>query len=219
MEFLLTGVERLANITSRCAIFEILYLDAIQPKKAEDRTKPAFEHLRVALISLYMAVLHFLEKAYRAFNKSSIRRARTATFNPGMFGSLTEQLHVLDEEVVATAANCKEACNRNAHKDMGRVSGVLKDLEEPVQQIDLGVKILLQKVGAERRTKILQWISSVPYEDNHNTACIGHTSGTGEWLLRHDAYTKWRTSRTCNILWLHGIRKMPSISPTHMTGV
>ena len=45
MELLLTGVEKVANITSRCAIYEILYLDGIQSKKAEDPIKPAFEHL------------------------------------------------------------------------------------------------------------------------------------------------------------------------------
>ena len=217
MGFLLTGVERLTNITNRCRIYEILYLDGIQSEETEEPIKPTFDHLSEALITLYTAVLRFLAKALRAFSKSGIRRAQSATFNPGMFEGLSEQLQVLDAEVVAAAANCKEACNRNARRDMGRVFGILKDLEEPVQRIDSGVKDLLQNVGAERRTKILQWISTIPYEDNHNTACIGHTSGTGEWLLQHETYIKWRTSPTCNILWLHGIRKRPT-SPSCMDG-
>ena len=210
MAILLTRVERLTNITSRCRIYEILYLDGIQSEKTDDSIKPAFEHLSEKLISLYKVVLRFLAKAFRAFSKSGIRRAQSATFNPGIFEGLSEQLQVLDAEVVAAAANCKEACNRNAHRDTGRVIEILKDLEEPVQRIDRGVQILLQNVGAKRRTEILQWISAIPYEDNHNTACIGHTSGTGEWLLQHETYIKWRTSPTCNILWLHGIRKRPS---------
>ena len=217
MAILLTGVERLTNITSRCRIYEILYLDGIQSKESEGPIKPAFDHLSEVLITLYTAVLRFLAKALRALRKSGIHRAQSAIFNPGMFEGLSEQLQVLDAEVVAAAANCKGACNRNAYRDMGRVIGILKDLEEPVQRIDLGVQVLLQNVGAERRTKILQWISAIPYEDNHNTACIGHTSGTGEWLLQHETYIKWRTSPTCNILWLHGIRKRP-ISPSYMGG-
>ena len=215
MELLLKGVERLTNITTRCRIYEILYLDGIQCKETKDPIKPAFEHLSKALISLYTVVLRFLAKASRAFGKSGIRRAQGATFNPGMFEGLAEQLQVLDAEVVAATANCKEACNRNARRDMRRVLKILKDLEEPVQRIDSGVKALLQSVGAERRTKILQWISAIPYEDNHNTASVGHTSGTGEWLLQHETYIKWRTSPTCNILWLHGIRKRP-ISSSYM---
>ena len=217
MELLLKGVERLTNITTRCRIYEILYLDRIQCQETEDPIKPAFEHLSKTLISLYTVVLRFLAKASRAFGKSGIRRAQGATFNPGMFEGLSEQLQVLDAEVVAATANCKEACNRNARRDMRKVLKILKDLEEPVQRIDLGVQVLLQNVGAKRQTEILQWISAIPYEDNHITACTGHTNGTGEWLLRHDTYNKWRTSRSCNILWLYGIRKRP-ISPSYMFG-
>ena len=207
MECLLTGVERLTNTISRCRIYEILYLDGIQYKETEDTIKPAFEHLSAALISLYTAVLRFLAKAYRAFGKSGYRRAQNATFNPGKFEGLLEQSQLLDAEVAAAVGNCKEACNRNAHRNMERIFGILKDLEEPVQRIDSGVQALLQSVGTERRTKILQWISAIPYEDNHNTAVMGHTSGTGEWLLQHDTYIKWRTSQTCEVLWLYGIRK------------
>ena len=207
MECLLTGVERLTNMICRCRIYEILYLDGIQYKRTEDLIKPAFEQLSAALISLYTAVLRFLAKARRAFGKSRFRRARQATFNPGTFEGLLEQSRLLDAEVAAAVGNCKEACNRNASKNVEGLLGILKDLEEPVQRIDSGVQALLQNVGTERRTKILQWISAIPYEDNHNTAVMGHTIGTGEWLLQHDTYIKWRTSHTCEVLWLYGIRK------------
>ena len=53
-------------------------------------------------------------EAYRAFSKSGFRRARDATFNPGMFEGLLEQSRVLDAEVAAAVGKCKEACNRNA---------------------------------------------------------------------------------------------------------
>ena len=217
MECLLAGVERLTNTISRCRIYEILHLDGIQYKKAEDPIKPAFEQLTAALISLYTAVLQFFAKAYRAFGKSGFRRAQHATFNPGTFEGLLERTRLLDAEVAAAVGNCKEAFNRNVNKNMEGLFGILKDLEEPVQGIYSGVQALLQNVGTERRTKILQWISAIPYEDNHNTAVMGHTSGTGEWLLQHDTYIKWRTSQTCEVLWLYGIRKSP-ISPTLWRG-
>ena len=186
MELLLKGVKRLTNITTRCRIYEILYLDGIQSQETEDPIKPAFEHLSKTLISLYAVVLRFVAETFRAFSKSGIRRVQGATFNPGMFEGLAEQLQVLDAEVVAATANCKEAGNQNAHRDMRRVLRILKDLEEPVQRTNLGVQVLLQN---KRRTEILQWISAIPYENNYNTACTGNTNGTGEWLLRHDTYT------------------------------
>ena len=206
MECLLTGVERLTNTISRCRIYEILYLDGIQYQQTESRIKPAFENLTAALISLYAAVLRFFAKAYRAFSKSGFRRARDA-FNPGMFEGLLEQSRVLDAEVAAAVGSCKEACNRNAHRNMEGLSRILKDLEGPVQRIDSGVKALLQSVDTKRRTEILQWISAIPYEDNHNTAAMGHTSGTGKWLLQHGTYIEWTKSPTYNVLWLYGIRK------------
>src|SRR5437588_9597858 len=98
MELLLTEVERLTNITSRCRIYEVLYLDGIQLKETEDPIKPAFEHLSASLVRLYTAVLRFLAKACRAFGKSGIRRAQGATFNPGMFEGFGKQFEVLDEE-------------------------------------------------------------------------------------------------------------------------
>ena len=61
----------------------------------------------------------------------------------------------------------------------------------------------------DRRTRILQWISSISYEDKHNTACEGHTGWTGEWLLEHQTYDNWKSSGENTILWLHGIREKP----------
>jgi hypothetical protein len=201
MRALLTGVERLTNIISRCRIYEILYLDGIQYEGAENAIHPATEKLEAALIALYTAVLKFLAKARRAFNKSGIRRAQDGFFNPDIFEDMAKEFQVLDVEVVATVGNCKEVCDRKAHKEL------LKVLGEPVHRIDSGVESLLHSVSTQRRTQILQWISAIPYEDNHNTASTGHTSGTGEWLLQHSTYLDWKTSPTSNILWLHGIRK------------
>ncbi|KAF8537917.1 hypothetical protein BDD12DRAFT_911128 [Trichophaea hybrida] len=205
MEVLLVGVERVTNIVSRCRIYEVLFLDGNQSDETEDSIKPVFENLKAALIRLYTAVLKFLAKAYRAFGKGGISRARDGVFNPGLFEGLANELQDLDAEVVSAVGNCKEACNRNARKDMERLSKILEDLEEPVHRIDLGVKALLKSVGTSRRTQILQWISAIPYEDNHNTARAGHTGGTGAWLLQHSAYLEWRASYVCTVLWLHGI--------------
>lgn len=61
--------------------------------------------------------------------------------------------------------------------------------------------------NAEERRKILQWASDIACQDHHNLARSGRTSDTGEWLLRHKEYERWRSANESMILWLHGIRK------------
>jgi len=56
-----------------------------------------------------------------------------------------------------------------------------------------------------KRTEILQWISSEPYLDHHNQMKDDVLLGTGEWLLSHPVFRKWKKESVSSILWLHGI--------------
>lgn len=58
---------------------------------------------------------------------------------------------------------------------------------------------------ASNRTKILQWISTEPYEKHHKQAYADVLQGTGQWLLTNPVYLKWKKESASSILWLHGI--------------
>jgi len=55
--------------------------------------------------------------------------------------------------------------------------------------------------------KILDWISTIAYEDNHKTTAEGLLEGTGRWLRNKPEFQEWRASSVSGILWLHGKRK------------
>jgi hypothetical protein len=55
------------------------------------------------------------------------------------------------------------------------------------------------------RRKILQWISPEPYIQHHEQTKSDVLSGTGEWLLSHPDFQKWKKESVSSILWLHGI--------------
>ncbi|KAF9760747.1 hypothetical protein IL306_004140 [Fusarium sp. DS 682] len=64
---------------------------------------------------------------------------------------------------------------------------------------------LWKQLNEDERCKILQWVSDIKYEDDHRAASKGRVNVTGEWLLCHEAYLKWRQSAKSTLLWLNGI--------------
>ena len=185
MEILLAEMEKVTQIVSRCKLYEILYLDSVQIRGAEDTVRPAFVNLEAALVKLYTAILEVFACACNTLGKSGIHRGLSLTLNPVLYSNLANQLSTLDVDVINCAHICENASGRKSHKNAREILKVLKGLEQPIHHIDLGVSLLLERVGTSRRIQILQWISPIPYEDNHNTACKGHISGTGQWLLEH----------------------------------
>lgn len=95
----------------------------------------------------------------------------------------------------------------SAQDDTAKMLGRLRDLEEPVLRIhDL--------LAREEREKILNWISSIRYWTRRDE--LGWMEGTGEWLLRHDIFLRWRDIDETAILWLNGISESCDIErPNH----
>ena len=126
-------------------------------------------NLEAAMTKLYTAILEVLAYVFNTFDKSWIKRGLSLTFSPELNGNLANKLSSLDRDVINCAHICENVYGRNSHKNAGKILMVLKDLEQPIHHIDLGVKLLLKRIDASRRTQILQWISPIPYEDNHNS--------------------------------------------------
>jgi len=57
-----------------------------------------------------------------------------------------------------------------------------------------------------RRVKILQWLSLQPFNEHHTQVKENVLKGTGQWLLSHPVFTKWKKDSASSILWLHGIQ-------------
>jgi ankyrin repeat domain-containing protein 50 len=204
MGALFVGLDMMANLINRCKIYEILYLD-------DGQVGQAFSNLEMALVKLYAAMLGFLASANVLYDSSTGVRILRAMLEPDKVADFVDKCEKLQTHVDVEANNCDHAHNRVAHANITELKGLLGDLTAPIVRTDLQVTKLWDRLNDSRRTKILAWASSIPYEDNHYTARQGRVGSTGEWLLRHERYREWRGSSASMILWLHGIRKyLPS---------
>ena len=57
-------------------------------------------------------------------------------------------------------------------------------------------------------SKVIHWLSPIPYELHHKTNKRDVLEGTGSWLFQEKDMTQWKDSDESSILWLHGIREL-----------
>lgn len=213
MGALLTGVEKITNLIGRCRIYEALYLKRERTKDGEwtQEWKQALENLTLALVTLYTTMLNFLGGAIRAYDQRAIVRTLRAILNPAEVIEFVNNCQSLENNLAIEVANCERIHARQNHGSSGKQIQKLKqhlvDLQAPILRIDSGIAALCENLDTSKRQTILEWISAIPYAENHDFACQGRTSGTGEWLLQHRRYLEWRTSSASMILWLHGARE------------
>jgi hypothetical protein len=62
-------------------------------------------------------------------------------------------------------------------------------------------------VTESRKSKVLAWISTLPYTSHHKRISEQRLEGTGTWLFDKKEYRNWRGSNTSKLLLLRGIRK------------
>jgi hypothetical protein len=64
---------------------------------------------------------------------------------------------------------------------------------------------LVDGLQREDRSKILQWISTIPYSLHHQAVRKDRLPDSGDWMLRNARFKEWMESSSSATLWLHGI--------------
>ena len=220
MGALLAGVEKITSLIGRCQIYEALYLNGEQSDVEE--WKQSVKSLTSALVALYVTMLSFLGSAIRAYDQGALTRTLRAIWSPAELTGFLDKCQTLERDVAYDVDNCERMHTRqiqassqehtrqiqaSSEEHNQKLKDILDDFQAPILRIDSRVAALSEKLESSERQKILEWISTIPYEENHFFARQGRTDGTGQWLLRHKRYRKWRTSSASMILWLHGDRK------------
>ena len=82
---------------------------------------------------------------------------------------------------------------------------ILQDLQSPLNRIEQDFQTLHDGLTITERSKILQWISPIPYMQHHKQARKDVLAGTGAWFLENEKLLGWLSSRSSSIMWLHGI--------------
>lgn len=75
----------------------------------------------------------------------------------------------------------------------------------------------LDQADANEHLKILEWISPILYTKHHHIVKDDRTSGTCEWLLKHERFPQWENSGSSVILWLQGSRKCSTLHSVTVT--
>ena len=204
MGALLIGVERITSLIGRCQIYEALYL---KRDVEHENWKKAVLNLTSALVTLYATLLSFIGSAIRAYNQGIISRTLDAILNPSKVIGFLDKCHTLENDVAREVDNCEHVLRVGPEEYIQKLKQTLDNFQTPILRIDSRVAALHERLNISERLSILEWISEIRHEENHFFARHGRTSGTGEWLLRHEKYRDWRTSSTSMILWLHGDRE------------
>ena len=132
------------------------------------------------MIALYVALLTFLAYANKLYSKSTPERALRSVIFTNKVANLISQWDTLEQRAYIEASN----------------SGFILTSAH--------LSALSERYENKQLVEAIAWISNVPFEENHNTARQGRVDETGEWLLQHRSYLRWRRSRSSAILWLHG---------------
>lgn len=204
MGVLLLGVDKVAYLTDRCAIYETLYI-------RDSRPDQAMRNLEAALLALYAVILRFLADAIKLLDENMGTRAIHAFLNPGEVADFINKCQTREERVDIEAGICELAYSHTRHAEtqdqIQKLKQLLQELREPIARVDYRIAHLWDRSNQSVHIDVLRWVSEIAYEEVHGAAIEGRTEGTGEWLLKHDRYREWRSFCASMILWLYGIRK------------
>ncbi|KAK7508938.1 uncharacterized protein IWZ02DRAFT_387461, partial [Phyllosticta citriasiana] len=219
------GVERAAEIISRCAILEELYL-------TED--SEISKRLRKSIVELYAAVLSFLSKAVNYFNSSAREKILKSFFTTKgaetWFATMNaKQEEVEKNRVLADAQRAKDTSElmhtTNALQEKSafeskqreeKLKGMLEDFGAEMSKVNVQLADLRNHLEADQQRKILESISKILHRSQHADLSKGRLASSGQWLLEKSEFRGWQEGSSSSILWLRGI---PGSGKTKLTSL
>ncbi|KAL9636227.1 MAG: hypothetical protein Q9164_002953 [Protoblastenia rupestris] len=201
------GLERVVKLMTWSSIIEKLY---------HDSSSEEVEQLKLSLIETYESVLRYLVKAYRYFSKSTADRALSNVLS---FHDKFQEHHLAMRAQEAETRKCLSLVAASSRKSVEsnleslsitvnsthqRLVTLLEDLSKPINRMEAGLLSVNDHLDRDRRLKVLNWFSSLPYKQYHAQAYSEVLPGTGKWFTQDQRITEWRTSSNSSILWLRG---------------
>ncbi|KAJ5370546.1 uncharacterized protein N7496_006638 [Penicillium cataractarum] len=224
---MLQGVDTIAKMITRYAIFEGIYL-------VSQILTPAENQLAQSLTRLYASILVFLGKALHYYSKNTaMRLAKSAvSFSDNNIDDLLKEVYAAEnfvsqdaqlvdadrQQAMASIIKHTEsiAININQNQNypmldnafqtqMQQLTSALLGLEQPILRMSGLLVDWQDQLDTTHRSGVLNWISNVPYMHHHRAVCKGRLQDTGLWLLEKPVFSDWQTTSYSSILWLHGI--------------
>ena len=207
MGALLVATQVVVSITSRCQVYEDLYLN-----HAGDAPLSSIQRqLEEGLVGLYRASLNLLALAGNLLDSGTAKRIIKAIVSPEKAKSGLAGLGEQEDKLLRDVHACE--VDRSATADK-RANEMLEMLQAPMTRVDAGVSKLLNHVNKKERIEMLEWISAVPFGQIHDTLSEDRTPGTGDWLINHESFNRWKEGDTSALFWLQG---NPGSGKTYLT--
>ena len=206
-DFIVKGMESIARMIGRYAIFEDVYLR---------RTSKPTTELENALIQLYSTILLYQSKAKSFFDQSSPKRILGSVFvTEDEFESLARRMDleqsnvdrcaaILDAENQNDISDSLEALSISQYEKHRGLMDLLHTIDGPILRMSSQLNGIEDRLDRSKRFEILRWVSAQPYLDHHEQISKKALAGTGKWLLEDPLYAKWHKGSTSSLLWLHG---------------
>ena len=206
-DFVVKGVESIARLIGRYAIFEDVYLR---------RTSKATTELENALIQLYSTILLYQSKVKSFFDQSSPKRILGSIFiTEDEFESLARRMDleqsnvdrcaaILDAENQNDISDSLEALSICQYEKHRGLMDLLHTIDGPILRMSSELNVIEDQLDRSKRFEILRWVSAQPYLEHHEQISKKALAGTGNWLLEDPLYANWHKGSTSSLLWLHG---------------
>ncbi|KAL6815050.1 hypothetical protein J3E69DRAFT_370534 [Trichoderma sp. SZMC 28015] len=157
----------------------------------------ATENLKDALVDLYKGLMELLAHAFVRLNEGQGKQFLRALVSGGEGAKLVSALTEQERKVSMAAQGCGAVASQEHQM-------LLKNLDEPLKNVENTVKKLLQKVEDGTVEQALEYISTIPIGEHQQEKREARTPRTCEWLLNHSRFIEWERSSYSSMLWLQG---------------
>ncbi|TEY63686.1 hypothetical protein BOTCAL_0152g00030 [Botryotinia calthae] len=185
--------EPIANLITRYALIENLYLNSMSGTLDE-----VDEAVKCKIVSLYTAVILYQMAIYNFWKQGKITH--------GIQSLVPNKLKEMSSLIQKKSAEVEKTLLSSDRKVLLRLLEEINlKIEKPIAEIGSQMQQVLHvamNIDNDRYSKVLNWVSPILHMDHHQE--YKPLSGTGEWILDHSDWNKWRQSQDSRLFWLRG---------------
>ncbi|KAF7932050.1 uncharacterized protein EAE97_009071 [Botrytis byssoidea] len=185
--------EPIANLITWYALIENLYLTNMSGTLDE-----VDEAVKSKIVSLYTAVILYQMAIYNFWKQGKITHG-IQSLVPNKLKEMSSTIQKKSAEVEVILHSSDRKVLLELLEDINlKVSKPIVHIGSQMQQV-LDVAMNIDK---DRYSSVLNWVSPILHMDHHQE--YKPLGGTGEWILDHSDWKKWRESQTSRLFWLRG---------------
>ncbi|KAL7905457.1 hypothetical protein GGI35DRAFT_471675 [Trichoderma velutinum] len=182
--------EKVVRLIRHGKVYEDVYLSG-------DSCNAATKNLQDALVDLYKSLMELLAHAFARLNEGQGKQFLRALVSGGEGAKLVLALTEQERKVSMAAQGCGAVTSQEHQR-------LLKNLDEPIRNVEDTVKKLLEKVEDGMLEQALEYISAISIGEHQQEKREARTPATCEWLLNTPRFIEWEASSYSSILWLQG---------------